>query len=174
MESPVILRLIFFSVCMLLSFLAASQSQLILLRREQVLIRKEAGDVIRYKLKNADKSTESQITGLWEFGFISNADSIHYSEVEKIHAGGGSSFLSRLGRLMMIGGSGYFLIDQFNEGIISGNGFSLEESVWRPAVALVMTGGVLSVSGRKWYRTGYGPFRVMTAKPDSPFYRVLD
>jgi hypothetical protein len=174
MESSFSLRLTFFVIFMLLSCAASGQPQLVLLRGEQVLIRKEVGDVIRYKLRKSDKSTESFITAVWEFGFISNADSVRFMEVEKIHAGDRSSFLSRLGRAMIVGGAGYFLLDQFNEGIISGNGFSLEESVWRPAVALVMTGGVLSVSGRKWYRTGYGPFRVMTVESDSPFYRVID
>lgn len=111
---------------------------------------------------------------VWEFGFITAVDSVSFSDIKKVHADGRSTFLSRLGRAMVIGGAGYFLIDQFNEGIITGNGFSLEKSVWRPAVALVLTGGVLSISGRKWYRTEYGPFRLLTAEPDSPFHRISD
>jgi hypothetical protein len=174
MESPIVLKLKCFAILLLTSCAAFAQPQVVLLRKEKVLLRKEVGDLIRYKLRDSDKISEAPLVASWEFGFVTTVDSVRYSEVKKIHAGGRSTFLSRFGRAMVIGGTGYFLIDQFNEGIISGNGFSLEGGVWRPAVALVLTGGVLSVSGRKWYRTEYGPFRLITAEPDSPFYRYSD
>jgi len=174
MESPVILRLKCLAILLLSSCTAFAQPQVVLLRKEKVLLRKEVGDLIKYRLRDSDKISEAPLVAAWEFGFVTTVDSVRYSDIKKVYADGRSSFLSRIGRAMVIGGAGYFLIDQFNEGIISGNGFSLDEGVWRPAVALVLTGSVLSVTGKKWYRTEYGPFRLLTAEQDSPFYRFSD
>lgn len=147
-----------------------AQPQVVLLQKENVIYRITQGQPIRYKLKSEKKSTERLLTGTWEFGFISYSDSIPYSKLSFLHIAGRSTFLSRLGGGLLIAGSGYFFIDQVNEGILAGNGFVSAERVWKPSAAMILTGGFLKITRKRWYRTDLGSFSLKTVNPDSPFY----
>lgn len=151
-----------------------AQDQMVLLKNEQVIFRNQIGDKIQFILKGERKSREEFIQNFWEFGIITTQDSISFSSIKRIHSGSQSTFLSRLGSLLIIGGAGYFFIDQFNQGVLAGNNFSFEEEVWKPSLTLMALGGILKITRKRWYGPGVGAYRLMTAEPDSPFYLSLD
>lgn len=173
MESTGFQRLILIFI-VLSGWFADAQPQVVLLRKENVIYRISTGQSIRYKLKSENKSQYRVLTGTWEFGFVSQMDSIPYSAVSHLNTAGRSTFLSRLGGGLFIAGFGYFLIDQFNEGIIAGNGFTISERVLKPSAALVITGALLKLTRKRWYPTDLGRYNLKTANPDSPFYLQLN
>ncbi|MEY3404838.1 MAG: hypothetical protein RL161_268 [Bacteroidota bacterium] len=174
METKTLTRLNLFILAVIISSVAWAQPQVVLLRNETALIRLEQGDTFKIRLDGEKRVYEDILVSAWEFGIIGLKDSVKFTDITHIHSGGRSTFLSRLGGGLMVAGLGYFLIDQINEGIFSGNDFSLEERVWKPALGLLGAGAIFQVARKRWYTPGLGRLKLITAQPDSPFYRSVD
>ena len=174
METKTLTRLFLFIVVGLISSVARAQPQVVLLRNETALIRLEEGDQFKIKRDGEKEVYEDILVSAWEFGIIGLKDSVRFTDITHIHSGGRSTFLSRLGGGLMVAGLGYFLIDQINEGLFAGNDFSLEERVWKPSLGLLGAGAIFQVARKRWYTPGLGRLKLITAQPDSPFYRSVD
>lgn len=174
MEAKTLIGLPIFILLLLNSTVGISQPQVVLLSNESERLRFEEGDRFKIRISGEKKSYEDVLVSAWEFGMIGMKDSIRFADITHIHGGGRSTFLSRMGGGILIAGLGYFLIDQVNEGLLTGNDFSFEERVWKPSLVLVLTGGILKLTRKRWYTPGVGRLKLITAQPESPFYRSVD
>lgn len=93
-----------------------AQKQLVFLRGDHVLLRFTEGDRFVFKLNNG-KKVEGYITELRDFSLVTSAlDTISFLQIRKVSLRGQrhTSFLKRMGGLMLAGGLGYIAIDQAN------------------------------------------------------------
>ena len=111
--------LLFFVVLSGISLKA--QKQLILLKRESVVVRFTEGEYLRCKLKNKEKR-EGKILELTETQIITSNDTLWISSIESLNVKGKRkvNVTRGIGGLLFIGGLGYFAIDQINSLIVKG------------------------------------------------------
>ena len=144
------------------------QKQLVLLKREKVLLRLNYGDDFNYRLKGSKIVMPSYVNNLYDTAVLAHKDVIPFHKIDRIYFTH-SSFGNRLGTFLVIGGVGYFLIDQFNEVIVHGEEPSIDENVATTSAILVGTGLPLMLIKKKSQRLG-GKYRLLTVDEGSPFY----
>ena len=147
---------------------AYCQKQLVLLKREKVLLRLNYGDDFNYRLKGSKIVMPSYVNNLYDTAVLAHKTVIPFHKIDRIYFTH-SSFGNRLGTFLVIGGVGYFLIDQFNEVIVHGEEPSIDENVATTSAILVGTGLPLMLIKKKSQRLG-GKYRLLTVDEDSPFY----
>ncbi|MCE2996158.1 MAG: hypothetical protein ACK5RG_20395 [Cyclobacteriaceae bacterium] len=110
------LFVLLFIFTMLASITTCAQKQLIFLKGDHVQLRFTEGDRFLFKLSNG-KKVEGYIAELNDFSLVTSAlDTISFLQIRKVSLRGQrhSSFLKKLGGLMLAGGLGYIAIDQAN------------------------------------------------------------
>jgi hypothetical protein len=114
------LSLIFFLTVVSVTALQA-QKQLVLLKRESVVVRFTEGEYLRCKLKNKEKR-EGKIIELTETQIITSNDTLLMSSIESLNVKGKRKINATrgIGGLLFVGGLGYFAIDQINRLIVDG------------------------------------------------------
>ena len=147
---------------------AYCQKQLVLLKREKVLLRVNYGDDFNYRLKGSKIVMPSYINNLYDTAVLAHENVIPFHKIDRIYFEH-SSFGNRLGTFLVIGGVGYFLIDQFNEVIVHGEEPSIDENVATTSAILVGAGLPLMLIKKKSQRLG-GKYRLLTVDEGSPFY----
>ena len=147
---------------------AYCQKQLVLLKREKVLLRLNYGDDFNYRLKGSKIVMPSYINNLYDTAVLAHENVIPFHKIDRIYFEH-SSFGNRLGTFLVIGGVGYFLIDQFNEVIVHGEEPSIDENVATTSAILVGAGLPLMLIKKKSQRLG-GKYRLLTVDEGSPFY----
>jgi len=145
-----------------------AQKQLILLKGEKLLLRLNPGDDIVYRLKNNKHVRSTYISNLSDTAVVTHSDTVPYYHIDRIYFKR-STFGNRLGWLLVLGGAGYFLIDQFNNAVIDGNKAELDEGVTRASLAMVGVGLPLALIKRNHARLG-GRKRLLMVEEGSPFY----
>ncbi len=98
-----------------------AQKQLILVKRESVVVRFTEGQYLRCKLKNKQKK-EGRIMELTDTHIITTNDTLTITSIESLNVKGKRkvNVTRGIGGLLFIGGLGYFAIDQINRLIVSG------------------------------------------------------
>jgi hypothetical protein len=99
---------------------------------------------------------------------VAHKDVIPLHKIDRIYFEH-SSFGNRFGTFLVIGGVGYFLIDQFNEVIVHGEEPTIDENVATTSAILVGAGLPLMLIKKKSQRLG-GKYRLLTVEEGSPFY----
>jgi len=153
-------------------FFAAGQSQLLLLKREEVLLRLNAGDDFVFRLKGAKEIRRTYINTLSDTAVVTHRDTIPYHRIDRVYFKA-STFVNRLGLLLVIGGAGYFIIDQVNNVIVHGNDARIESNVAITSGTMVAAGLPMMLIGRKSRRVG-GRIRLLRVTPASPLYRTFE
>lgn len=162
------------SVCLLLLtlFLSVgrvySQKQLVLLKREKVLLRLNYGDDFNYTLKGSKELRYSYINNLYDTAVLAHNDVVPFHKIDKVYFTH-SSFGNRFGTFLVIGGVGYFLIDQFNVIVVQGEEASIDEGVAITSAIMVGAGLPLMLIKKKSQRLG-GKYRLLVVDQGSPFY----
>lgn len=97
------------------------QKQLVLVKRESVVVRFTEGEYMRCKLKNKQKK-EGKILELTNTQVITSNDTLTISSIESFNLKGKRKIdVTRgIGGLLFIGGLGYFAIDQINRLVVDG------------------------------------------------------
>lgn len=169
------LRFIFSALTLLISPICVwCQPQAIILKGERVVQRFQTGDSIKFKVDQTKGYRQDRIDAIWEFGVITANDSVWFSSIRSIYSGGHSTFASKAGQGMILAGAGYFLIDQINQIAVSGNRFSMEKRVWKPAAGMLVAGTLLSLLKKRWYRLENDRLKLKTVTPNSIFYLQRD
>lgn len=148
---------------------AAGQSQLLLLKREQVLLRLNAGDDFVFRVKGSKDVIHTYINTLSDTAVVTHRDTIPFHRIDRVYYKS-SSFVNRLGLLLAIGGAGYFAIDQINNVVVHGNDAEVDDDVLIPSVTMVAAGVPMMLIGRNSRRVG-GRIRLLRVTPESPLYR---
>ena len=163
-------KLFVFLVCsiLLLPSISYCQKQLVLLKREKVLLRLNYGDDFNYRLKGSKVVMPSYVNNLYDTAVVAHKDVIPFHKIDRVYFEH-SSFGNRFGTFLVIGGVGYFLIDQFNEVIVHGEEPTIDENVATTSAILVGAGLPLMLIKKKSQRLG-GKYRLLTVEEGSPFY----
>lgn len=159
--------LIFFLIA-LLPFRSYCQKQMVLLKREKVLLRLYYGDDFNYRLKGSKTLRYSYVNNLYDTAVVAHKDVVPLSKIDRIYFTH-SSFGNRLGTFLVIGGVGYFLIDQFNTVIVQGEEASIDENVATTSAVLVGVGLPLMLIKKKSQKIG-GKYRLLVVEKGSVFY----
>ena len=101
--------------------LVNAQKQLVLVKRESVVVRFTEGQYLRCKLKNKEKK-EGKILELTDTQIITTNDTLSIASIESLNVKGKRkvNVTRGVGGLLFIGGLGYFAIDQINSLIVKG------------------------------------------------------
>lgn len=148
---------------------AVSQKQLVLLKNEKVILRLYGGDEIVYKLKNDKSIHKSYVNNLYDTAVIVHHDVVPFHTIDRLYFRQ-SSYANVIGTAFVIGGAGYFLIDQFNVAVVQGDKPNLDENVTRTSAILLAVGLPMMLIHKKSQPIG-GKFRLLTVEKGSPFYR---
>jgi hypothetical protein len=147
-----------------------AQEQLILLKRESVVVRFTEGEYLRCKLKNKEKR-EGKILELTETQIITSNDTLSMSSIESLNVKGKRkvNVTRGIGGLLFIGGLGYFAIDQINRLIVDGADDFDEKGVMI-SLSVAATGAAILFIKRP-YKKVYG-HTLKTIDYTSRFYRL--
>ena len=155
-------------ICLLPTAAAFSQKQLVLLKREKVLLRLNYGDDFNYRLKGSKTMRYSYVNNLYDTAVLAHKDIVPFHKIDRIYFNH-SSFGNRFGTFLVIGGVGYFLIDQFNTVIVQGEEASIDKNVATTSAILAGVGLPLMLIKKKSQRIG-GKYRLLTVEKGSSFY----
>ena len=145
-----------------------SQKQLVLLQKEKVLLRLYYGDEFIYRLKGSKTVTTSYVNNLYDTAVLAHKEVVPFHKIDKVYFKH-SSFGNRFGTFLVIGGVGYFLVDQFNTVVVHGEKATINEDVAVTSAILTGIGLPLMLIKKKSQRIG-GKYRLLTVDKDSPFY----
>ncbi len=112
-----------FLVLIFLFFIGSlyGQKQLVLVKRESVVVRFTEGEYMKCKLKNKEKR-EGKILELTDTQVITSNDTLAITSIESLYMKGKRkvNVTRGIGGLLFIGGLGYFAIDQINRLVVDG------------------------------------------------------
>jgi hypothetical protein len=146
-----------------------AQNQLVLLKGEKVKLRLYPGDDFVYKLKGSNEVISSYINNLSDTSVVAHRDVVPFYNIDRIYFKQ-SSFRHVVGGLLVVGGAGYFLIDQVNNVIVHGNKADLDEGVARTSGIMLAVGLPMMLIHKKSQKLG-GMYRLLMVKKGSPFYK---
>ena len=152
----------------LLTSCVTAQKQLILIKRENVLLRLYPGDEIVFKLHGSDRIWRTYVNNLSDTSVVTHRDTIPFHRIERLYFSQ-SKFHNRLGAYLIAGAIALFAIDQINYSLIQGNDFSLDSGVSKASIGGVLIGVPLVLARRKYQKID-SRYRLFTAKKGSPFY----
>lgn len=148
---------------------ARGQKQLILLKRENVLHRLYPGDEFVYKLKDSKTIRTTYINNLSDTAVVTHRDTVAFHTIDRIYFKQ-HKFYNTVGAALVIFGSGFFLIDQFNVVLVRKDSPNLDRGVSTASLASVAAGLPLMLIRKKSQKIGHRT-RLMMADKNSIFYR---
>lgn len=160
-----------FFIIMIVTFApsAYGQKQLVLLKRQKVLLRLTFGDEIILKTKDNDTKLVTYVNNLFDTAVMVHKTTIPFHRIDRIYFKR-SNFANVVGTILVGGGIGYFVIDQFNVIVVDGHKPDLNENVTTTSVAMVAVGLPMMLIKKKSQRIG-GKYRLLTVEEGSPFYQ---
>jgi hypothetical protein len=131
------------------------QKQLVLVKRESVVVRFTEGEYMRCKLKNKQKK-EGKILELTDTHMITSNDTLSITSIESLSMKGKrkTNVTRGIGGLLFIGGLGYFAIDQINRLVVDG-AEDFDEKGAIISLSVAATGAVILFVKRP-YKKVYG------------------
>ncbi len=145
-----------------------AQKQLVLLKGEKVLLRLNIGDEILFKVKGSDTRRRSYVSNVYDTAVLAHTEVVPFHSIERIYFDQ-RNFRNVFGGLLVIGGAGYFLVDQLNVSVIQGDP-SLNQDVTKASIAMVAVGLPMMLIHKKSQRIG-GRYRLILAEEGSPFFK---
>ncbi|MFZ6012766.1 MAG: hypothetical protein ACOYXT_20640 [Bacteroidota bacterium] len=145
-----------------------AQKQLVVLRRENVLLRLRPGDEFVFKLKKSKNIRRTYVNNLLEDAIVTHRDTVPFHRIDRVYFRQ-HKFYNNLGSALVIGGAGLFLVDQFNTIIVRGDGASLDGYVSRLSASSLAAGLPLMLIKKKSQRIRY-PYRLLIVGKESKFY----
>ncbi len=154
------------SVCA--SPLVEAQRQLVLLNREKVIMRFNPGDQFVISLKGQKQKIDSYINNLFDTAVVLHRTVIPIHKIDKVYFQQ-SGLINLIGKFLVVGGTAYFLIDQFNVVVVNGDEANLDDNVTVVSAAMVGAGLPMILLKKKSQKVR-GSYRLLTVQKGSPFY----
>jgi hypothetical protein len=151
-----------FLFIMFLQTPAVGQKQLVLIKREHVILRLYPGDEIIVKLKNKTIK-RSYINNLFDTALVTHRDTIPFYKIDRIYFKQ-TKFYNTMGKFFVLGGTAFFVVDLINQGSIN-----VEDKASIACLSAIAVGIPLMVVKKKSQRIGY-KYRLRTAEKGSVFY----
>ncbi len=159
------------SICILICCFTIStkaQYQLVVVKKNDVVLRFDQGSDFVYKLKGDKKKKTSFIRTIKQDTVFLWRDTVLVHELVAIYEDR-RRFHNTVGHFLARAGIVYFLADQINNTLVAGNSPSIDNNVALVSTGLLVTGVPLIFINRKIHRKGR-KFRYVTTSPGSPFY----
>jgi hypothetical protein len=171
MQAPFlnVLKLILLVLFVVLGGAVHSQKQLIVLKKENVLLRLYPGDEFIYKLKGNRAIRTTYVNNLFEGAVVTHRDTIPFNEIDKIYFKQ-HKFYNTVGAALVIFGAGLFTIDQANVVLVQKQSPSLDSHVSTLSLGSLVVGLPMAFIKKKSQKIRY-PTRVMVVQRGSGFYR---
>ena len=147
-----------------------AQKQLVLLKRQRVILRLYPGDDIVFREKGYRSVRHSYVNNLSDTAVVTHNDTIAYHAIDRLYFRQ-SRFYNVLGSALVIGGVGYFLIDQINEMAVQGNSPSFDRKVNTVSLPAIIIGLPLMLIRKKSQRIT-PKYHILMVKPGSIFYKA--
>jgi hypothetical protein len=147
---------------------AMAQKQLLLLKKEKVLLRLYPGDEFIFKLKGSKTIRKSYVNNLFDTAVVAHKDMIPYHRIDRVYFNR-RNLLNVVGGLLVIGGVGYFIIDQVNVVLVHGEEADIDGQVATASAIMVAAGLPLILTKKKYARVG-GKYRLLMVDKGSGFY----
>ena len=147
---------------------ALGQKQLVLLKKQKVILRLNPGDDFVYSLKGVKGKHESYVNNLYDTAVLVHKTIVPFHKIDRIYFRR-STFANRIGALLVVAGVGIFIIDQFNSIVVHGEDPSLDEKVVKISVTSLALGLPLMLIHKKSQRMKNG-YHLLTVKKGSVFY----
>jgi hypothetical protein len=157
------------SMILLFAGSACCQKQLILFKKEKVLLRLYPGDDFIYKLRGSKTIKRTYVNNISDTSVVTHNDTIPFHTIERIYFKQ-HKFYNLVGNALVIFGAGLFLIDQINVVIVNGQSPSLDNRVSSLSLASLAAGIPMMLIKKKSQKLKY-PARLMMIGKGSAFYR---
>lgn len=158
-------------MCFLCAVDAVAQNQLLLLKNQDVLLRLSAGDDFAYRVRGSKEVRHTYINALSDTAVVTDRDTVPFRTIDRVYFRS-ETFVHRVGLFLMIGGIGYFAIDQLNNVVVHGEDARLDGDVTTASLVMLGAGLPMRYIGRN-SRKVQGRIRLLMATPESPFYRDM-
>lgn len=145
-----------------------AQKQLLVMKREKVLLRLYPGDEVVFRLKNNKRIWRTYINNLSDSSMVTHRDTIAFHHIDRVYFRQ-STFANRVGGALVTAGVLLFVIDQVNQVIVQGNDFSIDDGTSRASLAGIATGLPLIFIQKKSQKIR-GRYRLYMADKRSTFY----
>ena len=149
-------------------FHANAQKQLVLLRKQKVILRLNPGDEFKYSIKGEKGIRDSYINNLSDTAVVAHNTVVPFHKINKIYFRR-SSYANFIGGFLVIGGAGIFILDQLNTVVVQGEKASLDDRVMAISVSSLAVGLPLMLIHKKSQRIKR-PYHLLTVKKGSVFY----
>jgi uncharacterized protein (UPF0248 family) len=166
---PFYFFLIFFLIG-LASQTTHAQKQLVLLKKQKVILRLNPGDEIIYSLKGDKTIRKSYVNNLYDTAVLAHNTVVPLHRINRIYFKR-STFANVVGGLLVVGGAGFFVIDQFNTVVVQGGSASLDPQVTTISATALVIGLPMMLIHKKSQRIK-SPYRILTVKEGSMFYQT--
>lgn len=160
---------IFFLLILLAPLAAFTQPQLVVLKGERVLKRFRGGDDFVFRMKGSKTIRRTYINNLSDTAIVTHRDTVPFHKIDRIYFRQ-TKFYNTIGAAMVIGGSGVFLIDQFNLIVVKGLEPNLDPGLTRFSVSALALGIPLILIKKKSQRIDHR-HKVRTVRKGSPFFQ---
>jgi hypothetical protein len=139
------------------------------MKGDRLIERFRVGDNMHTKLNGHKLEHWGFILEINEFSIITSQDTIELKQIRKVLAGG-RPLINGIGKTLILVGTAYFVIDQFNEVVVVKNDPSMDPQVWKPSAVLVGAGLPLLLFKKNWKRVP-GKFKLISVGRDSRLYQ---
>ena len=159
---------------LIVSFCAgAQQRQVVVLKKERVLVRYQVGDAIAFARASDKKIQIQKILDLNDTLIMMNLDSVAYYRIQKLDIRGrrAGTFAEKLGVHMMLAGAVLPLIDLANTTLVQKNDASVDKGVALAGGVLVAGGAMLYFIKKPYFKPGR-KHRILIVEKGSPFYHT--
>lgn len=162
------IQVIVFMLVSLVVIPCLAQRQLVLLSGGVPVHHFKEGDAFRSLWFGANVEHWGFVVEIHENYLITSQDTIQFKKIKKVLLPGKPK-IQRAGQLLVLIGTAFFVIDQFNYSIVQGNDPTLDSDVWKPAAAITLTGIPMLFFNKKWRKISKG-VKLMSVDNTSRFY----
>lgn len=152
-----------------ISVAAYSQKQLVLLKKENVLLRLYPGDEFVYRLKGSKSVNTTYVNNISDTAVVTHRDTVPFHRIERIYFPQ-RKFYNTVGTALVIFGAGLFVIDQVNVVIVNKQSPDLDDRVSVLSLSSLAVGLPMMLLKKKSQRLKYRT-RLMEVDKGSGFYR---
>jgi hypothetical protein len=161
--------LLIFIVTFAMTTVSSGQKQLVILKKEQVLLRLYPGDEIVLKLKNSKTLKRSYVNNLFENAVVTHRDTIPFHKIDRIYFRQHSR-MNKIGGLLVFGGGTLLIVDQLNNTVVHGNEFDVDRSFTTSVLGGMAVGLPMMLIKKNSEKIGYKS-RLLVVSKGSIFYR---
>jgi hypothetical protein len=149
---------------------ASAQKQLIILKKEKVVLRLYPGDEFVYSLKSSPREVRrSYVNNVFDTAVQAHDEVVAFHKIERVYFQQ-RTFWDDAGPKLVVAGVVLFLADQLNTVVVQNEDASIDEGVLITSVALTGAGVAMILFKKKYQNIG-GKYKLRMVDEDSPFYQ---